>query len=213
MRWILELSLLGSLLVGAAWSQTARTSRGTIVAVRPEAGQLIVALSASGGEPIESIFYVDELTRIRESSGVVSLPAVPSGRAVAVTYDRLDGRNVARLVEISPASPGPPPPDSFDSLEERERYEESQAAKLDIFEEEIEELRRASETRGAIELARSNVWSDRLEGLLSEARERQRRLVSIRSPAAWERGRRELEESMNALGEELFRARASITGR
>ena len=83
----------------------------------------------------------------------------------------------------------------------------------DVLEEEIEELRRASETESRIDLARSNVWSERLLGLLGRARERLERLAALRSQGAWEGGRRELETAMTELGAELGRARASITGR
>ena len=91
--WILELSLIGGVLVGTAWSEAAETSRGRIVEVRPDAGSFLVAVATSGSEPIETVFFVDDLTRIRESGGVVSFSAVPSGGNVVVTYDRLEGRN------------------------------------------------------------------------------------------------------------------------
>jgi hypothetical protein len=213
---ILELSLIGGVLLGTAWSEAAETSRGRIVEVRPDAGSFVVEVATSGSEPIETVFFVDDLTRIRESGGVVSFSAVPSGGNVVVTYDRLEGRNVARVVELYPGSPDPAvaePLDAREDLEDKQRYEESQAAKLDVLEEEIEELRLASETESRSDLARSNVWSERLEVLLGRARERLERLASLRSQGAWERGRRELETAMTELGAELGRARASITGR
>lgn len=213
MRQIIISSLLLCGLAAEATAQTARTARGTLLDVSPDSRRFLVRVPVSGGDPIERTFYIDDLTTIRAAGRTMSFGEIPAGGGVEITYDRRDGRNVARLVEISPNVPvttqltGP-----IDTLEEREQYEALQQSTLEVFQEEIEELGRASEVEGTEALARSRAWSDRLENLLADASRRLEALTGARG-AAWEGARSELERVMNDLRTELAAARREITGR
>lgn len=189
---------------------------GTIIAVSPETRTILLRLGSPERELIVRRFETADSTEIRVNGGPARFADILVGPMARVTYVRMNGTNVAELVEVLDAVPASSRVDAArdaTAVEERRRYLEGVAATLDVLDEEVQELARYSELEGTEELARRKATVEELEEMLSKSRERLASLSATSSQEAWRTGVDEMEAALDDFKAAHARGRTEITHR
>lgn len=207
-----------SLFLTAAPSVAApSTVLGTIIGVSPETRTILLRSRSSEREPAVRRFATSDSTKIRVNGGAARFADVVVGPLARITYVRMNGTDVAELVEVLdavvPASSRIDVPRDATGLEERRRYLEGVASTLDVLDESVQELARYPELEGTRELARRKAIVEELVEMLAKSRELLASLSATSSQEAWRTGVDEMEAALDGLRAAHARGRTEITRR
>jgi hypothetical protein len=211
------LSFSGGLPTTAEARSASPSVLGTIVEMTPSTQTILVRVGTANGVPVVQRFVVTDMAKIRVNGGFARFADIVVGQPVKIDYLRVDGRNLAQLVDVTDAFPAASgvtvSAREESSVERRELYLEQVGTTLDVLDEDIQELSRHPELEGPDELARLEATVDLLEVKLADSRRLLQSLSATASQDAWRSGVDAMNASLADLNSAHDAGRAIIANR